>query len=170
MFNVLTFNALTFLKGEKMSDYMQAMQRIIHIAKTHHSVIESNTKDIGMHRSLHVMLRMLTHQEEPPTQKELAERLQISAAAVAVTLDKLESEGYVEKICSGDDRRLKCVKVTDKGRDALKKTDEVFKKVDSATFYGLSDDDISNLCGYLDVIRENLAKMKNDTQAGGDRE
>lgn len=151
-----------------MSEYMSAMRRIIHIAKTHHCVIESKIKDVGMHRSLHMMLRILSECETPPTQKELAERLRISAAAVAVTLDKLETEGCVEKLPLDDDRRANSVKVTKKGMAALASTDEIFKTVDDATFDGLSDEDVSRLISYLDVICENLASMKKDIPEGGD--
>ena len=151
-----------------MIDYMSAMRRIIHVAKTHHCIIESKTKDVGMHRSTHVMLRCLSESETPPTQKEIAEKLGISAAAVAVTLDKLECDGYVEKLPLDDDRRLKCVKITERGQAALASTEKIFRTVDAATFEGLSDGEIAALCGYLDVIRENLAKMKNETAEGGD--
>lgn len=151
-----------------MSDYMSAMRRIIHIAKTHHCVIESKIKDVGMHRSLHMMLRILSECETPPTQKELAERLRISAAAVAVTLEKLETEGYVEKLPRGDDKRANRINVTEKGRSALSSTDEIFKTVDNLMFEGLSDGDVSQLISYLDVICDNLAKMKEDISEGGD--
>ena len=151
-----------------MIDYMSAMRRIIHVAKTHHSIIESKTKDVGMHRSHHMMLRCLSECKTPPTQKELAETLRISAAAVAVTLDKLESEGYIEKLPLDDDRRANRVKITERGRAALASTEEIFRVVDGATFEGLGEDDIARLCGYLDVICENLAKMKAETAEGGD--
>lgn len=151
-----------------MSDYMSAMRRIIHIAKTHHCVIESKIKDVGMHRSLHMMLRILSECETPPTQKELAERLRISAAAVAVTLEKLETEGYVEKLPRGDDKRANRINVTEKGRSALSSTDEIFKTVDNLMFEGLSDGDVSQLISYLDVICDNLAKMKEEISEGGD--
>ena len=151
-----------------MIDYMSAMRRIIHVAKTHHSIIESKTKDVGMHRSTHMMLRCLSECETPPTQKEIAEKLGISAAAVAVTLDKLEGEEYVEKLPLDDDRRANRVKITERGRAALASTDEIFRTVDSATFEGLSEDDIAALCKYLDKVRENLAKMKAETAEGGD--
>ena len=102
-----------------MIDYMSAMRRIIHVAKTHHSIIESKTKDVGMHRSTHMMLRCLSECETPPTQKEIAEKLGISAAAVAVTLDKLEGEGYVEKLPLDDDRRANRVKIPERGREYI---------------------------------------------------
>ena len=151
-----------------MSDYMSAMRRIIHIAKTHHCVIESKIKDVGIHRSMHLMLRIISECETPPTQKELAERLRISAAAVAVTLEKLENEGYVEKLPLNDDRRANSVNVTKKGAAALASTDEIFKTVDDATFRGLSDDDVMRLISYLDVICDNLANMKKEITTGGD--
>ena len=151
-----------------MADNIKAMHKIIHIAKAHHSVIESRIKDVGMHRSLHIMLMMLEKCENPPSQTELAKILQISPAAVAVTLDKLEGEGYIEKTTPDGDRRSKCVVITEKGRATLKETGEIFIKTDKETFSGLSDEEIERLCGYLDIICKNLSDMKNEICQKGD--
>lgn len=140
---------------------MHAMQNIIYISHAHHAVIESRAKDIGMHRSMHMMLSYLSKFEKKPSQKELAEKMQISAAAVTATIDKLESEGYIEKIPHDIDRRTNIIQITQKGHDILSKTNEIFAQADKEAFGGLDDGEIECLCAYLDVICRNLTDMKN---------
>jgi len=152
----------------KMDDIMSAMHKIIYIAKSHHAVIESKIKDIGMHRSMHRMLLYLSDCETPPSQKDLAEKFEISAAAVASTLERLESDGYIEKAASDTDRRANRVTITEKGLEAIEKTRDIFMKIDGETFSGLTDEQITEMCGCLDVISQNLCKMKNDSSHGGE--
>ncbi|MBO4353676.1 MAG: MarR family transcriptional regulator [Clostridia bacterium] len=151
-----------------MDDIISAMHKIIYIAKSHHAVVESNMKDVCMHRSMQRLLMYLSDCKESPTQKEIAEKFEISAAAVAATLDRLESENYVEKIISGTDRRANRVRITQKGADAVEKTRDIFAKIDGETFKGLAPDDIKALCAYLDVICANLSEMKKDQSKGGE--
>ncbi len=151
-----------------MDDIKSAMHKIIYIAKSHHAVIESKMKDIGMHRSMYQMLMYLCECDESPSQKELAEKFEISAAAVAATLERLECENYIEKVTSGADRRTNRVKITPKGLDAVEKTSDIFMRIDGETFKGLTDGEVRALCEYLDVICQNLSEMKKDTSRGGE--
>lgn len=152
-----------------MNNYMSAMQKIIYIAKTHHSVIESKMTGIGLHRSTHMMLSHLSACQTPPSQKELAEKMKISPAAVAATLERLEADGYIEKACICGDHRVKGVKITESGRAVLKKTCGLFSKTDDATFSGVCGDEFEAFCDCLDKIAKNLTEMKSDIK-GGDAE
>ena len=151
-----------------MKNIMSAMHKIIYIAKTHHSVIESKTKGIDMHRSMHVMLSHIAERQTPPSQKEIAVELKISAAAVAATLERLEADGYIEKVPLDTDRRTNRVKATEKGISALKTTCEIFTETDKKTFEGFDDGEIGVLCEYLDRIANNLTDIKGDGVAEGD--
>ena len=150
-----------------MNDLMSAMQKIIYIAKTHHSVIETRMKDIDMHRSMHMMLSLIAGCETLPSQKDIAQKLNISAAAVAATLERLEADGYVEKIPLDSDRRSNSIKATPAGKAALKTTCEIFAKTDRETFDGLDGSQFGELCKYLDVIANNLTNIKGDCVAKG---
>lgn len=140
-----------------MADKKELIHKIIFIVKAHHSVIEKNTKDIGMHRSMHMILRYLAECKEPPSQKQIAERFKISAAAVAATLCRLENEGYIKKISCDQDRRSNIISITKKGTETLARTEQIFLKVDSDVFDGLCESKLDDLNRYLDVICKNLS-------------
>lgn len=145
-----------------MSDSRELIHKIIFITKTHHSVIEKNIKDIGMHRSMHMVLRYLSECMHTPSQKSIAEHFKISAAAVAATLQRLENEGYIEKVPSNFDRRANVICVTKKGQKVLEHTHETFSKVDNEVFSGLSEEELCDLDRYLDIICKNLSVAAGD--------
>lgn len=152
-----------------MNEHFSAMHKIIYIAKTHHSVIEAKMTEVGMHRSTHMMLTYISSCQTPPPQKEIAEKLKISPAAVAATLERLEADGYIEKAPAAGDHRVKGVKITESGRAVLSKTCDIFSETDGITFAGLEGDEFAAFCKSLDVIAENLTKMKQNIK-GGDAE
>ena len=73
---------------------------LIHVLHMHRAAAEKASEDIGLYRSQHMMLKYLIHLPYEPTQKQIAEALEISPAAVTVTLKKLESGGYISRKAS----------------------------------------------------------------------
>lgn len=56
-------------------------------------------------------------EEKPPTLGKIAAHVGLSSAAVTGTIDRLESQGYVERTYSREDRRTVRVKLTAQGED-----------------------------------------------------
>lgn len=126
--------------------------------KLHKSLVEMKMSDLNIHRSQHMMLRCINSFEEPPTQKQISEKLDISAATVAVTLKKLEASGYITKVTCDGDSRCNKVSVTKKGIDILLKGKEIISKIDEDTIRGLSDEELAIFSGCLLKIQDNLRK------------
>jgi DNA-binding MarR family transcriptional regulator len=69
-------------------------------------------------------IKLLHQLEEAPsalTLKELAERIKLSLPAASRTIDDLVRRGFVERHEDEDDRRMKRVSVTDRGRHVIRK-------------------------------------------------
>ena len=126
--------------------------------KLHKSLVEMRMSDLNIHRSQHMMLRCINSFEEPPTQKQLSEKLDISAATVAVTLKKLEASGYISKATSNGDSRCNKVSITKKGKDILLKGKEIISEIDADTIRDLSDEELTVFSRCLLKIQENLRK------------
>ena len=92
------------------------------------------------------------------SQTELSKQLEVSPAAVAVTVKKLEAGGYVKKSMGKDDNRYNNVKITDKGREIVKKTKALFGEIDEKTFECLSDDEMKNFTLCLEKINERIGQ------------
>ena len=108
------------------------------------------------------MLMYLNRCQNIPTQKDLAERFEISPAAVAVCLKKLESCGYITRSSSIEDNRQKEISITEKGREIVAFSKTVFDHVDGLEFKNISDDEKLTLSAILDKILLNLKEINNE--------
>ncbi len=126
--------------------------------KLHRRAIERWATEAGMHRSQHRMLMYLSSCEDIPSQKDLAERFDISPAAVAGTLKRLEADGYIERgKCSyRQDSRFNEIKITERGRDATMQSKKYFKHIDELALKELSDSELEEFIRILEKMQENL--------------
>ena len=137
---------------------------------THRKAIERWATDAGMHRSQHRMLMYLSKQDSTPSQKQLAERFEISPAAVAVTLKKLEADGYIErgKSTEHSDSRYNEIRITESGRQATVQSRKYFSHVDREAFKDFSDEELELFTSLLCRMQNNLRDIEppqiNETQ------
>ena len=124
--------------------------------------IEKEVKSMGIHRSQHGMLLYISRHGGNPCQREIAEKFEISPAAVAVTIKKLENNGYIVRNCSKDDNRFNELRITEKGEEIIKKSSEVFKRIDKKTFENFSDEEIEQFMTLLEKIKKSLCEGECD--------
>ena len=134
----------------------ELVRLLIHTDKLHRSLIEQRMQDLNLHRSQHIMLSNILSFDTPPTQKQLAQKLDISAATVAVTVKKLEQAGFISKCTAEGDGRCNKIFVTDSGKEILLKAREIFDTVDKSMFDGLSEKEIENFVTCLEKLQANL--------------
>ncbi|MFB9234972.1 MarR family winged helix-turn-helix transcriptional regulator [Plantactinospora siamensis] len=63
------------------------------------------------------------------TATELGRRLGISKQAAGKTIDRLVAAGYLERVDDPRDARRKIVRMTDRGRDGLRRSAEIFDEL-----------------------------------------
>ncbi len=130
--------------------------KFMHINRMHHKQAEKMLCKTGVHRNQHMLLMHLYHSKEAPSQKELANRFNISPAAVAVSLKKLENEGYISRNTSETDNRYNQITITQKGKGVVDMTKEILDGLDERSFGNLSDDEKETLAFLLDKVIDNL--------------
>ena len=113
----------------------------------------------GISHSQHLLLMQL-HFHSFKSQKELASHLNISPAAVTMSLKKLETEGYVEKNINPKDTRFNFVTLTPKGKHVVTYSMELFQAIDNTIFTGFSQEEIEALSGYIERITKNLKQIE----------
>ncbi len=120
------------------------------------------TLDAEIYRSQH---RLLMHLGMNPdcSQSELAARLDISPAAVAVSLRKLEKGGYIERKTNAEDHRSNRVAVTDRGNQIIHDSIRFFDEIDCGMFEGFSKEEMEQFRGFLERAHRNLSRMHADT-------
>lgn len=102
----------------------------------------------GLYRSQHRLL-MLLGRHPDCSQTAIAEKMEISPPAVAVTLKKLEKGGYISRQCHEEDNRVNEVVVTEKGRQAISESIACFQEIEAAILEGFSGEEMEQLSGFL---------------------
>lgn len=120
--------------------------------------IEYRVKDTGVYRSQHRLLMEL-YRRPNCSQIELAELLEVSPAAVAVSLKKLEKGGYIQKKTAVDDGRANQVEITALGNEVIKMSFRMFGEIDKALFADFSDEELYQITAFFERMIANLEKV-----------
>lgn len=132
--------------------------KMISTNKMHKMAIETVVDDIGIGRGRHQILMHLARAERFSSQKELAEHLGITQAAVTMALSKLERDGLIKRE-SGADNRFNEIIITDRGRDIIEHSRNHFTEVDSDTFANFTEEELMLFSKCLDKMQENLKEV-----------
>lgn len=123
--------------------------------------IERRVKNTGVFRSQH---RLLMHLNRKPncSQVELADHLEVSPAAIAVSIKKLEKGGYIHRETDESDNRVHQVIITDKGRQVIEKSIIMFQEAEEEMFLGFSESEMRVLDDFLERIYQNLGGARKE--------
>ena len=147
--------------NERSQKKRNLMYMFLAVLKLHNALVENKISNLGLHRSQHQMLLTIKYNDHI-CQKDLAGHLEISPAAAAVTLKKLESMGLVERCSSNDDNRMNTIVLTPSGEELVAKSGEFFTLVDNATFEGFTDEELVVFENLIEKMKKTLNKaLKN---------
>ncbi|MBK2125501.1 MarR family winged helix-turn-helix transcriptional regulator [Fangia hongkongensis] len=93
------------------------------------------------------------------TQVELAGHLEIEAQNLIRVLDRLVSQGYIEKVAHPSDRRAKCIQITDKGNHILNRLNHKVAQSYQQMLEGISEEDQTALLNTLEALKSNLSQV-----------
>lgn len=140
----------------------ETMRLFLRVNRMHRKEVEKRVSDLGIHHSQHRMLMYISGRDQLLSQRELADALGISPAAVTSTLKCLEKEGYVERVMTEEDNRRNRVTITEKGKQKALESCCLFDSVDRMTFDGFSEEELDTLRTLLGRMRNNLALGENN--------
>lgn len=135
----------------------EALHKMIAAMKWHRRMFDTMREKTGLGRSAHRALMILSDHGDL-SQTALAERLEISTAAVAVLLKKMEAEGYLLRTANTNDSRTNSIKLTEQGQAIVVRSRKEFSAIDKAVFEGFSEAEMRSLIGYLDRVQSNMEK------------
>ncbi len=139
--------------GGREGAVREAVHALLYTMRLHRAAIERALADLGIHHSQHRMLVHLHRHGGEVAQRVLSEELDISPAAVAVTLRKLEEQGLILRKAGGKDGRCKAVTITREGEELLRTSHGAFTAVDLSMFASLNEEELSSL-------RDTLLRMQ----------
>lgn len=92
------------------------------------------------------------------SQTEIAEKLDISPAAVAVSLKKLEKSGYISRQCDENDNRVNSIEITEKGKMTILVSEKYFSEMEEALLQGFSGEELLQFEDYMGRMMQNAER------------
>ena len=130
--------------------------------QAHRAAVQAELNAAGLEKVGHPMLvSILQSAEEDPegqcqAQRELADLLHVSPAAVANSLKCLERDGYIRREPWERDARRNRVLLTQKGAAAVEGCREVFRRVSARMMDGFSQEELTQLAQFQRRMLDNL--------------
>lgn len=136
--------------------------------RMHRALIDERIHPIGSNRTAHMMLMHLSRKERCPSQRELANHLRVTPAAVTGILKKLESEGLICRE-DGRDSRYHEITLTEEGRAVVARSREIFADVDRSLFSGFSETELTTYLMLMQKIQANMQCLKENREGDMNR-
>ena len=115
MVRCLTISWLIMSVEERFSNALHTTARIWRLA------LDRRLKDLGVSQAGWLSVAYIAKAKSPLSQAELASLVQVEAATMVSTIDRLEKAGLVRRLPSESDRRVKLLVVTAEGQAIYEK-------------------------------------------------
>ena len=136
------------------------------VNQAHRAAVQAELNAAGLGEVGHPMLLTILHSSgdsDPEcqchAQRDLAQLLHISPAAVATSLKSLEKGGYIRREPGRDARRNR-VQLTEKGRQAVAGCEQAFDTVSQRMLDGFSEEEQALLLSFRKRMLRNLTQEK----------
>ena len=124
----------------------------------YHQCISTKLNQLGLFRGQPPFMEELSRNGEM-SQKQLAEVTKLSPATVTATVQRMQKAGLVTRRIDEMDQRVQLVTLTEDGKKLDRSARNVFHTVvNDVAFSGFSEEEKTQLFGYLQRITENLQR------------
>lgn len=143
-----------------MSEYMMSKRLFEYnsIIKEHEDIYRQIARQFGFSECTLWILYSLREDTSCPTQRELCSALSQPKQTINSALKKLEADGYL-KLCSGDDRRSKQIRLTEKGEALASETIDKVIALENQTFDTFTEEEQEQ---FLHLFRKYTDNLKNN--------
>jgi MarR family transcriptional regulator for hemolysin len=125
-------------------------------ARSWRLALDARLKDLGVGQAGWMTIAMIAKEQEPPSQRVLAELLGIEGPSVVSMLDRLERDGLVRRAPCPLDRRVKLLHLTDDGRALYARVRKEADAFRIAMLDGVPDDTLAAAADLLEQLRTRI--------------
>ena len=130
------------------------LRRIDTLRRLEHQYVREQLREMELFPTEGVLLRLLD-QLEPMRQEELVMATAIDKSAVARLLAHLEEEGLILRQISPQCRRVKLVRLTEKGRQKAVRLNQILTQWDDICYRGFTPEERGMNESFLERIAKN---------------
>lgn len=146
------------------ADKGATMSRLHSAARLARTALAARLLDHGFYAGQDQIMLALNG-EDGQTPGQLAQRLGVRPPTVTKTINRLQSQGFLEKRASSADARQAHVFLTETGRDAIRAIEKSVRKTEKQAMKGLDKKDQKTLLKLLAKIEGNLASVPGSAQS-----
>lgn len=100
------------------------------------------------------IIRFVAQTNEPVYQKTICQNFQLSHSTVVGIVFRLEDGGWLLIGNSRFDRRHTCITITDKGKNLIQETEDIYQDIMNKMKMILSEEEIESCIHSIDKIKE----------------
>jgi len=90
------------------------------------------------------------------TQKKLQHAMLVESATLTGIVDVLASKGWLEKLESAEDKRVRVLRLTEEGRALMESVPDPYEIVEARMLQGVTESDRTHVEAVLDLMIRNL--------------
>ena len=128
------------------------------VARMLRNYFDRQVANLGVTRSQWAMTAVVARWPGA-TQRVIAEKLEMSEASAGRLIDRLCSEGLLERRQCKNDRRARAVFLTDAAEPMLATLAGIARSNEELIFSGFSEEELETLADYLDRIYDNVGRL-----------
>jgi|UniRef100_A0A7V3YEW9 DNA-binding MarR family transcriptional regulator len=140
------------------------LKRLFLIQRLHFHVLHRELEKHGLHPGQPPVI-MIVARHEGITQNQVAEKLNLRPATVAIMLRRMEKAGLVHRKQDESDRRLQRVYLTEKGKSYYEFVSQKMERMEGIATQGFSEEEKFKLRNFLDRI---ITNFKSHTRGDSD--
>lgn len=125
------------------------------VARQARQKFDTDLEGLGVTRSQWTVIAVVSRRPGV-TQRLIAEALDMSEAAAGRLVDRLCSDGLLERRAKEDDKRAHCVFMTQAAVPLMDRLGEIATRHEERSFRGIGDADLAKLNDLLDTLYNNI--------------
>lgn len=139
----------------------QLVKQLRRIERRRDRVVTRAVMQTGLYGGQHMLL-MDVYFHPGISQRELAEHMGVSSAAVAINLKKLEKAGFIRRVMDEGDNRYNCVYPTEAGEALCLQSIRIFDELDAEMLQEFTREEKDRFLGFLNRLYQKLGKMEEE--------
>lgn len=129
-----------------------------HFDRLHKALLNTIVFEVGLYPNQAFLLFML-QDGNMPTQKEIANVLNVSPASIAVTLKRMAKSGLIQRLTDSKDTRCNRIAITEKGENVASGLRRKFEEVDTYIYDGFLKDERQQLLNFYVRMEKNIYRL-----------
>ena len=128
-------------------------------ARNWRNKLDQRLKPLGMSQAKWLVLLHLNMASHDMTQKELSERLGIEGPSLVRLLDRMETDGWVRRRASTEDRRAKTVHYTRKASGMIREIKRVAARLRRELLSDINEKELAIASSVMQRIKQRIEQL-----------